>query len=168
MRERSAAMDFEGAGRCKTLLERTAMSERNEYAQVRDFDAFRFIAVLPGERENAARLFAIVGGWVGQLLDVPDRSDPGFLADALRAARDRSPGTAGRSRQEIENIGLVCRHLLLPKAQAKRRRAEFLRWDDDEPAPAALNKAVARVLRMEEPSAESTSPAPESDLEITA
>ena len=168
MRDRSGAMDFEAAGRCKTLLARTAMSERNEFSHVRDFDAFRFIAVLPSEREGVARLFAIVGGWVGPLLDVPDRSDPDVLSDALRAARDKSPRAPGRSAHEIENIGLVCRHLLLPRAQAKRRRAEFLRWDEHEATPAALGKAVARLLRVVESLTESASPAPESELEITA
>ena len=168
MRERSAAMDFEGAGRCKTLLERTAMSERNEFAQVRDFDAFRFIAVLPGELEESVRLFAIVGGWIEPILDHSEQSEPGLLADALRSMRDKSPHSPGRSENEIENIGLVCRHLLLPRAQAKRRRAEFLRWNEHDPTPAAISKAIARVLRVEESSAESASPAPESELELTA
>ena len=94
--------------------------------------------------------------------------DPALLAEALLAMRGKAPAMPGRSAHEIENIGLVCRHLLLPKVQARRRRAEFLRWDEHEPTPAALNKAIARVVRMDDAPAEPTSPSLESELEITA
>lgn len=149
MRERGAALDFEGALRCKTLLERTELSSRHEFAQVRDFDAFRFLAALPAERIGAARLFAIVGGWICPITDVTDLKDAAAIRAALACAKDAAPQSPGHSPWEIENIGMVCRHLLLPKAETKRRRAEFLHWDDHQPDVPLVMKAVARVLRDE-------------------
>lgn len=168
MRERGAALDFEGANRCKTLLERTEPKTRHEFAQARDFDDFRFLAVLPGERKNAARIFAIVGGWVSPVIDMLDAKDADATRAALERARDSAPARPGRSETELENIGMVCRHLLMPKAQARRRRAEFLRWNENEPTAAMLVKAMARALRDDpvvESAADPAAP-PEPELEI--
>ncbi len=172
MSDSAAAMDFEQASRCKTLLERTAISTRSEFAHIRDFECFRFLAVLPAERSGYARLFAIAGGWISPIIDVAADADPGGFREAITAAEALAPRSVGRSAADIENIGMVCRHLLLPKAQAKRRRAEFVHWHDrDNPNPAVLNNAVRRVLAklQHEPAREDDRPgSSDSEIEIGA
>jgi excinuclease UvrABC nuclease subunit len=171
MRERAAALDFESAGRDRTLLDRTAACDRSEFAHVRDLDSFRFLAVLPSEREGFVRMFAIIGGLVCPLDGVQQNPSDDVIAalisQAADLATDLAPSQVARDAIAIENIGLVCRHLLWPKAQAKRRRAEFLRWEGRKPDIATLKKAIARVLKPDAPMPSEDKPAaPELELEI--
>ena len=149
MQQRGSALDFEGADRCKTLLDRTAIADRHEFAHVRDFAAFRFLAVAPAERAGIARVFAITGGWIAPVLDVLTMPDEPSLRAALQAFLEMSPQAPGCSETDIENIGLVCRHLLLPKAHAKRRRTTILPWRDDVPSTAELRRAIRIVQRTD-------------------
>lgn len=166
MRQHSAALDFESARRCKVALDRTAGADRAEFAHVRDLRNFRFLAVLPAERNGWARLMLINGGWIEPLADLSCETAPPDLADVVEKCSALPVREPDFGDVAIENIGLVCRHLLLPRAVAKRRRAEFLHLPDDT-NPAALAKALMRIARgsPHETESESESAPAEQELE---
>lgn len=154
MHEHAAAMNFEQASRCKSLLERTAICTRSEFTHVRDLQAFRYLAVLPGERQGSARIFAIVGGWISPIADVASDADTRLIDQVITAAHAVAPSQVNRHDEDIENIGMVCRHLLLPKVKAKRRRAAFIHWPNpNAPGATDLQMAIHSILAKDDSAA---------------
>jgi excinuclease UvrABC nuclease subunit len=155
----SARMDFEAAQRSKNRLDRTASALKPQFAHVRDIDEFRFLAVLPGERANRARLMIVIGGDIWPLVDLSQEFDANAVVTAIQERCAVHSVPMPLSEAEIENIGLACRHLLAPRAQARRRRAAFLRLPDDL-SVASLSNAVALVIQTKAPKS------PQEDLDL--
>jgi len=130
MRRASADLEFESAANLQNLLLRTAGIRTPQFAHVNDLRRFAFLAVMPSERRQFARLFLIVGGWIQPIADVPVRIDDAELPELLNAVGDRARQEGGNfSRDGIENIGMVCAHLFRPRAS--KAPGEFLRIGDE-------------------------------------
>lgn len=144
MRVASNELDFERAQRDRKLLERTAPAQRVEYAHVNLLQRFEYLAVMPGGRRGWARLFAILGGWIEPILDLPiDRPHDASARDQIVALVHEftAQRSADFSDAGIENIGMVCAHLLRPR-RAKHAE-EFIRLTDL--TEARLDQALRRL-----------------------
>jgi hypothetical protein len=153
MRERSAAMDFEAAQRLKAMLDRTQPAESARFRHVRELAEFRLVVIVPSQRPRWARLMAVCGGWIAPIVDVAAEIDEPTAAAAIETFSCLMRSDIELDDAAIENMGLVCHHLLLPQAQARRRRVEFLHWPG-QCDPARLIEAARRVTRDEPAAAE--------------
>jgi excinuclease UvrABC nuclease subunit len=127
MRRASESLDFEAAERLRRRLEAARDLAKPPYRFVDRLERFRYLAVLPSERPEYARLMLISGGWVEPLVDVPtDASDEALEGVAL-AIEERltDPPADALSEESVQNIGLVCRYLFRPRKE--KAAGEFVR-----------------------------------------
>ena len=141
MRQAGAAMDFERAERLRQRLDAMDDFARPQYRFVDRLDRFRFLAVLPSEQREYARLLLIRGGWIEPFVDVPLTASSGDLDDVLTTVQGRiKEGLVDLSDPAVQNIGLVCWHLFRPRKD--KAVGEFL------PLGRPLSrKALAAALR---------------------
>jgi DNA polymerase-3 subunit epsilon len=147
MQQASSTQSFEAAAQHRQMLERTAEALKPQFALVDDLHHFRFVAVMPSERAGFSRLFLILGGWIGPILDVPLDSDAS-LQEAFEVIADHQKHErADFANEAIENIGMVCAHLFRPRKS--KAAGEFLRLDPEFNAAtlrSALRKLNATVV----------------------
>lgn len=126
MRQAGEALDFERAQRLRQRLEVARDLAKPQYRFIDRLERFRYLAVLPSERPDYARLMLILGGWIEPLADLPltasDESIESVLSAADRFAAER-PGD-DLSDEAVQNIGLVCWHLFRPRKE--KAAGEFL------------------------------------------
>ena len=128
MHAASESHDFERAACCRRLLDATEPATRRDCAHAADLNDFAYLAVMPAEREHTARLFVIRGGWIEPFVDIQmDCTESGIEAALERAHRRVESISMTIHNAMLENIGIVCRHLLQPKR--KPNEGSFLRLD---------------------------------------
>jgi len=120
MQQFSEALDFEAAQRCRRQIEDLEPTMKPAFRFVDRLERFRFVAVAQSEHPNSARVFAIAGGWIAPIADVPFECDDATLhdvAEQINASLDAHPVTFDDA--ALEHIGLVCAHLFRPKKTAR-------------------------------------------------
>ncbi len=127
MRRSSGELDFEGADRWRHRLDATKLLTKPQYRFIDRLDRFRFLAVLPSERADYARLMAVAGGWIAPVLDLALDCGRAELDEVVFAAMQQmGDRIAIDSEAAVQNIGLVCRYLFRPKKD--KVIGEFLPW----------------------------------------
>ena len=116
MHRAGKALDFERAQRLRQRLEAAADFDKPPFRFVDRIEQFRFVAVLPSERVDHARLLLINGGWIEPVADAPIGLSPHELdavVDAIEKRLEEAPPEF--SPDAVQNIGLVCWHLFRPR-----------------------------------------------------
>ncbi len=119
MQHLSADMNFEAAKRAKRQLSDLAPAMKPAFAHVDRLEHFRWLVVCPGEAKDTTRVFLVNGGWIAPIADVPvqcAREELAAVAECVDAQCAAHAFDFGE--EELENIGLVCSHLLRPKKTA--------------------------------------------------
>ena len=144
MRHAAAEQQFEKAAEIKSHVDSLSELNAGHNRHARPVEDFRYLAVMPGGREAAAKLFAVTPGrvaFVAALLEVPT---PASVEPVLRTALslladddDARPTDAAA----FERISLVAAHLFAPK----NRPGEFVPARDLDPKRlAAACRAAAK------------------------
>ena len=129
MAEAAQRMDYETAERCRQKLEATEPALKKKFAHVDRLERFRFLAVMPSEQPDRARLFVVRGGWIAPVVDVAFDIRAEELSEVVDALNQMMHQPAADLTDEaVENIGLVCRHLFRPKGA--KQSGLFLRCAD--------------------------------------
>lgn len=125
MREAGAATEFETAESIRHLLERTAGAAKPEFRFVDRLERFLFLAVLPSEKADWARLILIIHGRIEPIVDVPIDASAVALEEIVTVIEDRTESTPFEfDAAAVENIGLVCQHLFRGfRGRTKRKPA---------------------------------------------
>ena len=143
MQRASEDMQFERASELKRKLEVHDTIRKADVAWLRPLDAFRFLGVYPSEQKDWTRLFLVLGDRIEPWAEVPNKlqgDDLKRLTESIeQAIEDRTKGVEINS---PENLGLVCRHLFMPRA--KRKRGELMRLEEALQA----NKLAASLRRI--------------------
>jgi SAM-dependent methyltransferase len=116
MQAASAELDFERARRLKGHLDAADAWSRPDLRFVDRLDRFRYLAVLPSERPDRARLILILGGWIEPWLDVPLEPSPAEAREIRGHVDERlNRSEVVLTTAAMQNVGLVCWHLFKPK-----------------------------------------------------
>lgn len=129
MNDASELMDFERAARCRRLLDATNFATRRDCVHAGDLNDFMFLAVMPSEKRNHARIFFIHGGWIAPLVDILFDIDDAGLDEVFQTMNHvvQNMPTA-MDETMFENIAVISRHLFDHKRP--RRQGTFLSWRD--------------------------------------
>ena len=149
MREASGALAFERAERCRQRLETMKAWLQPSRRFVDRLERFRYLAVLPSERADHARLVLILGGWIEPWADVPIALGRAGADEVRAALADRLDGAeADLGPEALENVGLVCWHLFRP---AKSGSPQVFEPIPDGLGASALTAALRRLGRHHPP-----------------
>jgi hypothetical protein len=145
MEEAGRILDFERAERLRRRRDAAAAFAKPSFRNVRSLEDFRFLAVLPGEHSDYARVVMIRGGWIEPLFDISRTATNEMLHEAIDGiARHADRAPVIWSEAALQNIGLVCWHLLRPKPKGQVMRERFMSLPEELNA-SALRRAMRHV-----------------------
>jgi hypothetical protein len=123
--------DDKTAQRCRFLLERTAAADKPGFALVDRLDRFRFLAVMASEKNDWARLFVILGGWIEPVVDLRIDASAAHVEELFQIfARFSESPVAVSAQAARENLALVCWHMFRPAKVRKQECGRFIKLDE--------------------------------------
>ncbi len=150
MGEAGAATDFEAAQSIRRQLERTAGAAKPEFRFVDRLERFLFLAVLPSEKADWARLILINGGRIEPIADAPIDAGAAALEEIITVIEGRIESTPFElNAAAVENIGLVCQHLF--RGRTKRKAAATFLSLRVQLTAADLRKTLRQLARQSKP-----------------
>ena len=143
MRRAAAEQQFERAAAIKAFIGTLSNLNDGHNRHVRPIEDFRYLAVMPGGSEAAAKLFAVTPGTVSPVATLIDPPTPQTLGPVLRTALSllNPAETRPSDTAAFERISLVTAHLFAPK----KHPGTFLHAGDlDAKSLAAACRAAAK------------------------
>jgi excinuclease UvrABC nuclease subunit len=141
MQHASVRLDFEAAEHHRRRLAQADPAGGPEFQWIDALSNFRWLALMPAERDGWTRVLAICGGWIAPLADLP----PNFSSELLQQlASDLERRLLDLSPAGLENIGLVSYHLY------QGRSGTFLRVTRGQPLKLPTDLPLADHVALDE------------------
>ncbi len=154
MQAAAADHDFETAAMWKRRLDTAASLRRGAFELVDRLERFAFVALLPAESSDHARVMLIRGGAVRPWATVPLEASPSDDAALAKAIDDGWAGDVGPiGREAMDMIGLAAGHLFRSRRRGGSYRGGFEPWR--RPFDPKRLAALRRRLRKAEASEKS-------------
>jgi hypothetical protein len=123
MREASAELRFELAGRIKQFVDNLAELRKNEWKFVRPLEDFRYLALQPGPGKGQVKLFTCTAERTECVACV--RGEPRELMLRIEALQKLTHSQPRMTKFDTHRFGIVARHLMTAKSGGV-----FLHGDD--------------------------------------
>jgi len=109
MKAAAARLDFEAAGKIKTLIQRGSYVTADPFVHMRELREFKYLSLQPGKGKPWIQPLIIRGSEIHELAPMARKTLPAAAAGLLEECRKAQ--SAPISQTDAEVIGLICRHL---------------------------------------------------------